>query len=42
MKKLIPMLLVLALLAGCGAQETGTEEKEPPAGEMIPGSEPAL
>lgn len=34
MKKLIPMLLVLALLAGCGAQETGTEEKEPPAGEM--------
>ena len=34
MKKLIPMLLVLALLAGCSAQETGTEEKGPPAGEM--------
>lgn len=34
MKKLIPMLLVLALLTGCGAQETKTEEKGPPAGEM--------
>ena len=34
MKKLIPMLLVLALLAGCGAQEAKTEEKGPPAGEM--------
>ena len=34
MKKLIPMLLVLALLTGCGAQKTRTEEKGPPAGEM--------
>ena len=34
MKKLILLLLVLALLTGCGAREAKTEEKGPPAGEM--------
>ena len=34
MKKLLTILLALALLTGCGAQEAKTEEKGPPAGEM--------